>query len=99
MAPPETRLTGIHGDDGHGLAALAQGARQGVHQRAFARAGRPGDADDARGPGERPQILQRLECQGDAVLDAGGRACEGARVAFADLQAHSFISFSGAAAR
>ena len=38
---------GVHGEDGDGLALLAQLQRQRVHQRALARAGRAGDADDA----------------------------------------------------
>src|ERR1039458_5620073 len=76
---------GVYGEDGEGLALLAQLQRQGVHQRALAGAGGAGDADDAGMTGGRRQFAERFAGLGIAVLDAGGKAGEGARVAFAEF--------------
>src|SRR5664280_992144 len=76
---------GVHGEDGDCLAPLAQLPGEGVHQRAFARAGRAGDADDARLAGEGLEFTQGFQGLGIAVLDSGGQTRQRARVPFADF--------------
>ncbi len=76
---------GVHGEDGESLPTLAQFQRERIHQRALARAGRAGDAHDARVAGGRLQFPQGLEGLWIAILDAGGQTRQCTRVPFANF--------------
>ncbi len=78
------RARGVHGHDGHTLAATSKGSNQTVGQRRLAGAGRSGDTDPPGGPGVRVESVHQALRALEAVLDGRQRPCDGAALALED---------------
>jgi hypothetical protein len=71
----------IDAQHAHGAAALADLRGQPIDERALARPGRPGDANQIRAAGLREQAGDERGRAGCFVLDQGNRARDRARIA------------------
>ena len=71
----------IDGDDADGPPGGADGVGQPIDERALARAGRTGDADQIGAAGVGKQIAQQRRARGRFVFDQRDRPGDGARIA------------------